>query len=135
MVLKLCTSKIGGRFEPTLGSLPICPVTLLKVMFQQCPGTNNDPLYRIHSHPCTVLTDSMARKHLNKISLALHIVPTLTFHMLRKAGTIWAFNHGVPLQDIMLHGTWSSRAVWKYVVSTSSASSAVSTAFQSHLLS
>ena len=135
MVLKLCTSKIGGRFEPTLGSLPICPVTLLKVMFQQCPGTNNDPLYRIHSHPCTVLTDSMARKHLNKISLALHIVPTLTFHMFRKAGTTWAFNHGVPLQDIMLHGTWSSRAVWKYVVSTSSASSAVSTAFQSHLLS
>ena len=55
--------------------------------------------------------------------------------MFRKAGTTWAFNHGIPLQDIMLHGTWSSRAVWKYINSTPAASSVVSTTFQSHLLS
>ena len=128
-------SQVRTIVVPTLGDSPICPVVLLKQMFRLYPGNTNDPLYRTHSYPCTGLTDSMVRKHLKKISLALQIVPTLTFHMFRKAGTTWAFNHGVPLQDIMLHGTWSSRPVWNYVVSTPSASSAVSIAFQSYLLS
>ena len=50
---------------PSLGSSPICPVTLLRAMLQQFPGFNNDPLYHVPSHSLlTVLTDSMARKHL-----------------------------------------------------------------------
>ena len=74
---------------PSLGSSPICPVTLLKAILQESPALNNDPLYHVHSHALrTVLTDSMARKRLKKISLALHMAPTLTFHMVRKAGTL-----------------------------------------------
>ena len=78
----------------------------MEAMLAEIPGLNNDPLYRIsNSSSLTVLTDSMARKHLKRISLDLNIFPLLTFHMFRKAGTTWAFNHGVSLQDIMLHGT------------------------------
>ena len=61
----------------------------------------------------SVLTDSTARKHLKKISLALSLSLTLTFYVFRKAGTIWAFNHS--LQDIMLYSPWSSRVVRRYI--------------------
>ena len=114
-------SAVQGLAEPQILTdlTSYRPVTLMQDMFAQIPGHNNDPLYRVPtSCALTVLTDSMARKHLNHISLDLQIAPTLTFHMFRKVGTTWALNHGVPLQDIMLHGTWSSQAIWKYVNST-----------------
>ena len=41
--------------------------------------------------------------------------------------------HGVSIQDIQAQGTWSSDAVWRYIQLLPSATSAVSSAFTSHL--
>ena len=81
------------------------------------------------------LTDSVACRHLHTISNVLDLSPHLTFHDFRRSGATWAFHHGVPLSQIMHHGTWCSDSVWKYINDTSTKPSAVSTTFQQHLLS
>ena len=98
---------------PSLGDSPLCPMKALTNMFQDLPADKNSPLFCITKKSAVVpLTDSIARKHLKQVSSLLSISPTLTFHMFRKSATTWAFDKGVPLQDIMQHGTWSSSAVW-----------------------
>ena len=54
----------------------------------------------------------------------LHLAPKLTFHDLRASGATWAFQHGVPLQQIMHHGTWKSDAIWSYIQNVPTASTA-----------
>ena len=121
---------------PALGASPLCPIEGLKRMFSAIPASKNQPLFSIWSNNRIVpLTDSMARKHLKKVCSALNIQPPLTFHSFRRAGTTWAFNRGVSVQDLMLHGTWSSDAIWRYIKSTASTSTPVSTAFQRTLTS
>ena len=80
------------------------------------------------------LTDSVARKHLKDISKALGLHKAFTFHDFRKAGASWAFDQGVPLENIMKHGTWKSDSVWTYLSSSVSATNPVSLAFQRELL-
>ena len=119
---------------PDLGTSPLWPMKALRNMFQAVPADKNSPLFLINKTLGPVpLTDSMARKHFKCVSSLLHISPTLTFHMFRKSARTWAFEKGVPLQDIMLHGTWSSSAVWRYIHSVPSVSSQVSRTFQQHL--
>ena len=90
---------------PNLGASPLCPCTLLRPMFMAVPADNNAPLFSIiRKGKIVTLTDSMARKHLKMLAAFLQF-PHLTFHMFRKGGTTWAFQHGVSLQDIMAHGT------------------------------
>ena len=101
---------------PSLGESPLCPVKALTDMFQELPADKKSPLFCIIKKSTLLpLTDSTARKYLKHISSILAISPTLTFHMFRKSATTWAFDKGVPLQDIMQHGTWSSSAVWRYI--------------------
>ena len=119
---------------PSLGDSPLCPMKALINMFHDLPADKNSPLFCITKKSALVpLTDSIARKHLKQVSSFLSISPTLTFHMFRKSATTWAFDKGVPLQDIMQHGTWSSSAVWRYIHSVPSVSSQVSHTFQQHL--
>ena len=104
---------------PHLGASTLCPITALQTMFQKFPASKNQPLFLLHRHGhLTPLTDSVARKHLKQVSTMLQIHPPLTFHMFRKSATTWAFQRGVPMQDIMHHGTLSSAAVWRYIHST-----------------
>ena len=120
---------------PVLPDSPVCPVSALKAMFSAYPAHKNDPLFVLcHTGVPVPLADSQARKHLKKISQLLNIQPYLTFHVFRRSGTTCAFQAGVPLQDLMAHGTWSSNAVWRYIKSVPSASSPVSRAFQASLL-
>ena len=92
------------------------------------PASPNDPLFTVPRHNNLVpLTDSVARKHLKNASQVLNISPTLTFHAFRRAGASWAFDHGVPVEHIMKHGTWKSDAIWTYFTSP------VSAAFQAAL--
>ena len=110
---------------PLLDGSPICPVQALRRMLELYPVHENAPLFQVPSDSTLIpLTDSKARKHLKKVSLLLQITPTLTFHMFRKEGTTWAFNHWVT-ENIMQHGTWSSQTVWRYIKSVPSASSPV----------
>ena len=119
---------------PSLGSSPLCPIAALQVMYKAIPLGKNSPLFCCVTNGKVVpLSDSTARKHLKRISIILKIRPTLTFHAFRHSGTTWAFVNGVPLQEIMHHGTWSSNAVWRYIQSAPLSSSVVSSTFQQHL--
>ena len=121
-------------FIPNLGQPPLCPITALQLMFQKFPANKNSPLFcqwRLgHLVP---LTDSVARKHLKHVSLILRINPPLTFHLFRKSATTWAFHNGVPMQQIMQHGKWSSDAVWRYIHSLPTPDSQVSHTFRRFL--
>ena len=70
------------------------------------------------SHDAVPLTDSVARHYLHSVSTKLQIIPPLKFHDFRRSGVTWTFQNGVPLQNIMHHGTWKSDSVWKYIKST-----------------
>ena len=119
---------------PDLGRSDFCPIQALKHMLTAYPGTDNDPLFQIYSQgSLIVLTDSMARKHLKKISNILDIQPALTFHAFRRSASAWAFQHGVPLEHIQAHGTWKSDAVWSYIKTLPHATSPVTDTFRQHL--
>ena len=65
---------------PYLGNSGICPIVALKTMLCHIPGSDNHPLFMITKKGIPmVLTDSVAHKHLKKVSQMLHIQPPLTF--------------------------------------------------------
>ena len=119
---------------PILGVSKLCPATALRSLLALTPGDSNDPLFQTpRAHASIPLTDSVARRHLHTVSNALKLSPHLTFHDFRRSGATWAFHHGVPLSQIMHHGTWKSDSVWKYINDLSTKPSMVSTTFQQHL--
>ena len=96
----------------------------------------DQPLFQIQvAGRCKVLTDSVARKHLKRVSSILNLPRSLTFHDFRRGGATWAFLNGVPIQQIQAQGTWSSSCVWRYINLPPSAISQVSRTFQAHLSS
>ena len=116
---------------PMLGDSILCPYNAIKQLLNHTSGSSNQPLFSIpRSHGPVPLTDSVARRHLHSTSRKLRIVPSLKFHDFRRSGATWAFQNGVPLQDIMHHGTWKSDSVWKYIKSIPQISSPVSSTFQ-----
>ena len=101
---------------PMLDSSPLCPVAALRSLLLLFPGDSNAPLFEMPRVRTQVpLTDSVACRHLHNLSSALHLSPHLTFQDFRRSGATWAFHHGVPLNQIMHHGTWCSDSVWKYI--------------------
>ena len=121
---------------PYLGSSPLCPIAALKLMNQILPAEQNAPLFLLpRTRGLVPLTDSVARKHLKAVSLALGIAPPLTFHAFRRAGASWAFHNGVFLEHIKKHGTWKLDAFHTYLASSPSLSSPVSQAFAASLSS
>ena len=119
---------------PNLGNSSFCPIRAIQNMLLAYPASDQAPLFIIpRTSNLVPLTDSVARKHLKNISVNLAISPPLTFHAFRRAGAMWSFQQGVPLEHIMKHGTWKSDAVWAYLSSLPSATSQVSLAFQHSL--
>ena len=119
---------------PALGRSPLCPFKAIRSMLHNTPGSPNDPLFQIPKGNTYVpLTDSTARKHLKKVATVLKVPSPLTFHLFRRSGTTWAFQHGVPLQHIMLHGTWTFDCVWRYVSTLPQHISPVAATFKQHL--
>ena len=119
---------------PDLGSSPLCPVKALQRMCKAIPADKNSPLFLLkRPTKISVLTDSVARKHLKEVSKILKCASNLTFHAFRKAGATWAFQHGVPLEHIKTHGTWASDAVYTYLNASTSLSSPVASAFRTAL--
>ena len=119
---------------PALGTSPLCPYRAMALMLKQLPGDSNDPLFRIpKANGLVPLTDSVARKHLKLVSQLLQLPSPLTFHLFRKSSTTWTFQHGVSLQHIMLHGTWTSDCVWHYVSTLPQHISPVAATFRQHL--
>ena len=119
---------------PSLGKSPLCPINALRSMLTLIPGSDNDPLFRLPKAKGLIpLTDLVARKHLKDVCRLLQVSNPITFHDFRRGGAAWAFQNGVPLEQIMKHGTWRSDAVWSYLSSAPSLHSPVSLAFRSAL--
>ena len=119
---------------PYLGNSPLFPVSAIKAMLSMRQSQTDQPLFQVHSGgPWKVLTDSVARKHLKRVSSILDLPRSLTFHNFRRGGATWAFLKGVPIQQIQAQGTWSSSCVLRYINLPSSAASQVSRTFQAHL--
>ena len=116
---------------PDLAGFHLCPIVALKVMFQRFPGSDNSPVFVI-PRPTGLdpLTDSVARNHLKDICRSLGLDIPLSFHDFCRGGAAWAFQHGVPLEHIMKHGTWKLDAIWAYLSSAVTAVSPVALAFQ-----
>ena len=65
---------------PNLGVSRLCPIKALNNMIHLFPDTTNDPLFVLPRPSISVpLTDSVARKHLKKISTSLGL-NQLTFN-------------------------------------------------------
>ena len=119
---------------PALGDSPLCPITALRTMIQKIPASENDPLFLVPKVKGLVpLTDSVARKHLKDVCRLLQMQNPVTFHDFRRGSASWAFQNGVPLEQIMKHGTWRSDAVWSYLSSAPTLHSPVSLAFRAAL--
>ena len=120
---------------PSLGLSPLCPVRAIKTVLQILPQDSNMPLFQIKKNSqWQVLTDSKIRHHFSLVLKSLRLQDRgFTFHSFRRSGASFAFNKQVGLQDIKVHGTWSSDAVWRYLVSDQSNISQVPVAFQKHL--
>ena len=68
------------------------------------------------------LTDTKVRKCLKAINVSLGLNPHFfTIHSFRRSGATFAYNSHVPIQQIKLHGTWSSECVWRYIQADHSA--------------
>ena len=119
---------------PALGDSPLCPITALRTMLEKIPASDNDPLFLVPKVKGLVpLTDSVARKHLKDVCQSLEMSNPVTCHDFRRGGASWAFQNGVPLEQIMTHGTWRSDAVWSYLSSAPSLHLPVSLAFRAAL--
>ena len=123
---------------PYFGASALCPIAALQQMMGTYPSHSDSALFQIPQGKTLVpLTDSAARKHLKQVSSLLGLHRSHTFHDFRKGGgggggASWAFQHGVPIQDIQAQGTWTSNCVWRYIALPSSQSQ-VSEAFTSRL--
>ena len=43
------------------------------------------------------------------------------FHGFRRSGVTYSFNQNLPFEDIRLHGSWKSDAIYAYLQTTSTA--------------
>ena len=120
---------------PVLGSSPLCPVAALLRLSHKFPLPPNAPLFATpQGLSFSVLTQSQVRKTLSALLSSLSIDPsTHPFHAFRRSGASLAFNCDVSLQAIQHQGTWSSDAVWSYIVANPHHQSSVSSTFKNLL--
>ena len=129
------TSQFATVQIPVLGSSPLCPVAALKLLFKNFPLPSNAPLFAIpQGLSFSILSQGRVRKTLAAILTSLNINPSShPFHSFRRSGASLAFNSDVSLQAIQHQGTWSSDAVWGYIVANPHHQSSVSSTFQTLL--
>ena len=54
----------------------------------------------------------------------------ITLHSFRRGGSLLCYKEGASLPDVMLHGTWTTDAVWTYLAKETAWSSSVMTAWE-----
>ena len=57
----------------------------------------------------------------------------LGYHAFRRSGACWAYEHGVDLDRVKVHGGWKSDAIWQYLIKTPTVAGQVARAFKVHL--
>ena len=116
---------------PVLGGSPLCPVRALTYMMSQSPPDSNAPLFSYYQQGTLLtMTQSKVRKTLKQILLSIGLSPeTYPFHTFRRSGASWAFSQCSSIQSIQQQGTWSSEAVWAYIIQDPSHAAEVTSNF------
>ena len=115
---------------PTISNKDLCPVQALSALLRSRNLSPQDPLFASISPPHRPIIDTHIRDVLKNILIGRNISPSSHgFHTFRRSGATFAFDHSVPLQNIMSHGLWKSSAVWTYLQNASVAPSLVPSTF------
>ena len=101
---------------PSEDNFFLCPVRTLKALLAFRPLPPLAPLFGHNYPPYIQVIDTHVMDTLKSIILSLRISPIgHGFHSFRCSGDTFAFNHNIPLQNIMAHGLWRSSSVWTYL--------------------
>ena len=119
---------------PQLPNIYLCPVRALKALLSSRPLPPSAPLFALHSYPHNQVIDTQVRSALKKILIYKNFPSRgFSFHAFRRSGATFAFDHSVPLQNIMSHGLWRSSAVWIYLQNASQAPSIIPSTFSANI--
>ena len=115
---------------PTISNKYLCPVQALTALLKSRDLPPQAPLFASINPPHRPIIDTHIRDALRAILLLRNISPVSHgFHTFRRSGATFAFDHSVPLQNIMSHGLWRSSAVWTYLQNASVAPSLIPSTF------
>ena len=108
---------------PKLTNSVICHFRALKALCKLYPMSASTSVFQVQAKSSwQPLTDTKVRKCLKAINVSLGLNPHFfTFHSFRRSGATFAYNSHVPIQQIKLHGIWSSDCVWRYIQADHSA--------------
>ena len=100
---------------PELDNIFLCPVRALKALLSSRPLSQSDPLFANRYPLYNQVIDSHVRYALKQVPSLRNISPIgHGFHMFRRSGATYAFEHNMAIQNIMAHGLWRSSSVWTY---------------------
>ena len=117
---------------PSVANFYLCPVRALKALLESRPLPSSAPLFANNYPPYSQIIDTHVRDALKSVLSTLNISPLgHGFHTFRRSGATFAFDHNIPLQNIMSHGLWRSSAVWAYLQNASQAPSIIPSTFAS----
>ena len=122
---------------PDLGDTPSNPLAAWR-QYREAIGffaTHKAPLL-LHTGPLAgrpVTIQGLRDQFASVLALARLRHKGYMFHSLRRGGASFSFQAGVPLQDIKEHGTWTSEAVHRYLVTSRPFNSTVVRAFTREL--
>ena len=110
----------------------LCPIRALKALLNSRPLPLGFPLFATIYPPHSQVIDTHIRDALRSV-LAILNISTVGhgFHTFRRSGATLAFDHNIPLQNIMAHGLWRSSSVWTYLQNASQAASIIPSTFAS----
>lgn len=91
----------------------LCPVTALKILFQQCPALPNQPLFTRLSGPFNQRY-IVAQVHELLLRAGLQTAG-FSGHSIRKGAAVSAWQNGISKDEIKLMGRWKSDAVLVYI--------------------
>ena len=137
IILKWCKTMQDAKSThivqlPEIANVWLCPVRALKTLLASRHLPPTHPLFANSFYPHSQIIDTHIRDALKTILTSLKISHTgQGFHSLRRSGATLAFDHSVPLQNIMAHGLWRSPAVWTYFQNSTQASSLIPPTFAS----
>ena len=115
---------------PSIDNFYLCPIRALTILLQSRHLPPHSPLFANSYPPFAQVIDTHIRDALKAVLRALNISPSgHGFHSFRRSGATLAFDHNVPLQNIMAHGLWRSSAIWTYLQNASRAPSIIPNTF------
>ena len=137
IILKWCKTMQDAKSThivqiPEIANIWLCPVRALKTRLVSRHLTSTSPLFANAFYPHSQVIDTHIRDALKTILTNLKISHIgHGFHSFRRSGATLAFDHSVPLQNIMAHGLWRSPAIWTYLQNSTQASSLIPSTFSS----